>query len=228
MSATAQYMETFERNMNSIDFMLSDLSAQVPVTLPMPFNFAAINSVLQVTIDTLQGTRAPEGVGQFLRLRDQLAQLLAEKDGAAAGQLANHLQKEGLDVNEHLRHLFYALYSAADKQRHQMLTIDGVKLTCVKQYQMNSTFDCMLWLEQDGYIITYDCTGLRNKDKDVDIWELFKDEQIDASIGLKYLLTGSVYLRPRVTYTRNFSNIALYDFKRWTASLGVRFEFRGN
>jgi hypothetical protein len=55
-----------------------------------------------------------------------------------------------------------------------------------------------------------------------------KDEQIDASIGLKYLLTGSVYLRPRVTYTRNFSNISLYDFKRWTASLGVRFEFRGN
>ncbi|WP_235536295.1 MULTISPECIES: surface lipoprotein assembly modifier [unclassified Sphingomonas] len=55
-----------------------------------------------------------------------------------------------------------------------------------------------------------------------------KDEQIDASIGLKYLLTRSVYLRPRVTYTRNFSNIALYDFKRWTASLGVRFEFRGN
>jgi hypothetical protein len=55
-----------------------------------------------------------------------------------------------------------------------------------------------------------------------------RDEQIDASIGLKYLLTGSVYLRPRVTYTRNFSNIALYDFKRWTASLGVRFEFRGN
>jgi len=55
-----------------------------------------------------------------------------------------------------------------------------------------------------------------------------KDEQIDASIGLKYLLTGSVYIRPRVTYTRNFSNIALYDFKRWTASLGVRFEFRGN
>ena len=199
-------METFERNMNSIDFMLSDLSAQVPVTLPMPFNFAAINSVLQVTIDTLQGTRAPEGVGQFLRLRDQLAQLLAEKDGAAAGQLANHLQKEGLDVNEHLRHLFYALYSAADKQRHQMLTIDGVKLTCVKQYQMNSTFDCMLWLEQDGYIITYDCTGLRNKDKDVDIWELFKDEQIDAICDLWCVRKGMKDLKRHVAKFMDTTN----------------------
>lgn len=55
-----------------------------------------------------------------------------------------------------------------------------------------------------------------------------KDEEVSASLGLKYLLTGSVYLRPRVSYTRNFSNIGLYDYSRWTASLGVRFEFRGN
>jgi len=46
--------------------------------------------------------------------------------------------------------------------------------------------------------------------------------------GIHELLTESVYLRPRVSYSRNFSNIDLYDFKRWTASLGVRFEFRGN
>lgn len=193
----AVYMETFERNINSIDFMLSDLSTQVPVTLPMPFNFAAINSVLQAAIDTLQGTRPSEGVGQFLRLRDQLAQLLAE-DGAAAGQLANYLSKEGLDVNEHLRQLFYALCSATNKQRHQMLTIDGVEITCVKQYQMDSTFDCMLWLEHNGYIITYDCTGLRNKDKDVDVWELFKNEQIDAICDLWCVRKGMKDLKMHV------------------------------
>lgn len=55
-----------------------------------------------------------------------------------------------------------------------------------------------------------------------------RDEQIDASVGLKYLVAKSVYLRPRVTYSRNFSNIGLYDFERWTASMGVRVEFRGN
>ena len=55
-----------------------------------------------------------------------------------------------------------------------------------------------------------------------------KDEQVDVSLGLKYLVADNVYLRPRVTYTRNFSNIALYDYDRWTASLGVRVELRGN
>jgi len=55
-----------------------------------------------------------------------------------------------------------------------------------------------------------------------------KDEELSGSFGVKYLLTGLVYLRPRVTYTRNFSNIGLCDYSRWTASLGVRVEFRGN
>lgn len=52
-----------------------------------------------------------------------------------------------------------------------------------------------------------------------------KDERIDLSAGLKYLIADNIYVRPRVTYTRNFSNIPLYDYDRWTASVGVRFEF---
>ena len=52
-----------------------------------------------------------------------------------------------------------------------------------------------------------------------------EDEQLDANIGLKVRLAGNVYARPRVTYTRNWSNIALYDYERFTASLGIRAEF---
>lgn len=52
-----------------------------------------------------------------------------------------------------------------------------------------------------------------------------KDERVDAQIGFKVLLADNVYVRPRVTYTRNFSNIAIYDYERVTASIGLRFEF---
>lgn len=52
-----------------------------------------------------------------------------------------------------------------------------------------------------------------------------KDEQIDASIGLKIRVTDNLYVRPRVSYTRNWSNIALYDYERTTVSMGFRAEF---
>ena len=52
-----------------------------------------------------------------------------------------------------------------------------------------------------------------------------EDEQLDANLGLKVRITDAVYARPRVTYTRNWSNIALYDYDRLTASFGVRIEF---
>jgi len=52
-----------------------------------------------------------------------------------------------------------------------------------------------------------------------------KDERVDLSAGVKVALTDHVFLQPRATYTRNWSNIALYDYERWTASVGVRFEF---
>lgn len=52
-----------------------------------------------------------------------------------------------------------------------------------------------------------------------------QDERVDASLGLKVLILQNLYLRPRVTYTRNWSNIGLYDFDRWTVGLGARVEF---
>ena len=52
-----------------------------------------------------------------------------------------------------------------------------------------------------------------------------KDTQYDVSVGLRYRITDTVSIRPRATYTRNDSNIALYDYDRWTASVGVRLSF---
>ena len=52
-----------------------------------------------------------------------------------------------------------------------------------------------------------------------------EDYRIDASLGFRVLLTKRLSLRPRVTYSRNDSNIALYDYDRWTASTGLRLEF---
>ena len=51
------------------------------------------------------------------------------------------------------------------------------------------------------------------------------DVQLDATVGLKALITGNLYLRPSVSYARNISNLALYDYRRFTASLAVRAEF---
>ena len=51
------------------------------------------------------------------------------------------------------------------------------------------------------------------------------DERLDLQGGLKVQLVGNLFFQPRATYTRNWSNIALYDYDRWTASAGLRFEF---
>jgi len=51
------------------------------------------------------------------------------------------------------------------------------------------------------------------------------DERLDVQAGLKIQLVGSLFVQPRVSYTRNWSNIPLYDYERWTASAGLRFEF---
>jgi tetratricopeptide (TPR) repeat protein len=51
------------------------------------------------------------------------------------------------------------------------------------------------------------------------------DERLDVSVGLKFALIDNLFLQPRATWTRNWSNIPLYDFDRWTVSAGVRFEF---
>ncbi len=52
-----------------------------------------------------------------------------------------------------------------------------------------------------------------------------KDERIDLSAGVKVAILPNLFLQPRVTYARNWSNIALYDHQRWTASAGLRLEF---
>lgn len=52
-----------------------------------------------------------------------------------------------------------------------------------------------------------------------------RDWQADAALGLRYALTDTLSVRPRVTYTRSDSNFALYDYDRVTASVGLRIEF---
>jgi tetratricopeptide (TPR) repeat protein len=51
------------------------------------------------------------------------------------------------------------------------------------------------------------------------------DERIDVQAGVKVRLTDNLYLVPRATWTRNWSNIPLFDYDRWTASAGLRLEF---
>lgn len=52
-----------------------------------------------------------------------------------------------------------------------------------------------------------------------------QDARLDLSAGVRFMLTPRLSLRPRATYTRNFSNIALFDTSRWTAGVGARLEF---
>lgn len=52
-----------------------------------------------------------------------------------------------------------------------------------------------------------------------------EDERLDLRAGLKVAITDRLFIQPTATYTRNWSNIALFDFDRWTVSAGARFEF---
>lgn len=51
------------------------------------------------------------------------------------------------------------------------------------------------------------------------------DTQGDVSIGFRVLLAEGLTLRPRATYTRNWSNLSLYDYERATVSMALRKEF---
>lgn len=51
------------------------------------------------------------------------------------------------------------------------------------------------------------------------------DTQIDASFGMRLLILPHLYLRPLASYTRNISNIALFDYSRFVASGALRVEF---
>ncbi|MBL9071841.1 MAG: DUF560 domain-containing protein [Sphingopyxis sp.] len=52
-----------------------------------------------------------------------------------------------------------------------------------------------------------------------------QDERLDLTAGVKFALTDRLFLQPRATWTRNWSNIVLYDYERWTVSAGLRLEF---
>ncbi len=52
-----------------------------------------------------------------------------------------------------------------------------------------------------------------------------EDERLDLQGGLKFAIRDNLFIQPRATYSRNWSNIALFDFERWTVSVGARFEF---
>lgn len=53
-----------------------------------------------------------------------------------------------------------------------------------------------------------------------------KDEQIDLSVGVKVrVFDDSTYLRPQLTYTRNWSNFAINDYDRVAVSIGLRREY---
>ena len=52
-----------------------------------------------------------------------------------------------------------------------------------------------------------------------------EDERLDVSAGLKIPVLPNLFVQPKATYSRNWSNIPLYDHERWTASASLRFEF---
>jgi len=53
-----------------------------------------------------------------------------------------------------------------------------------------------------------------------------KDEQLDVSLGVKVrIIDDATYLRPQLSYTRNWSNFAINDYDRTVASIGLRREF---
>ena len=52
-----------------------------------------------------------------------------------------------------------------------------------------------------------------------------RDTQLDTSVSLRAIIAKGLILRPRVSYTRNESNLALYKYDRFTASISLRKEF---
>ncbi len=52
-----------------------------------------------------------------------------------------------------------------------------------------------------------------------------EDERLDLQAGLKVAVTDRLFFQPTASYSRNWSNIALFDFARWTVAVGARFEF---
>lgn len=51
------------------------------------------------------------------------------------------------------------------------------------------------------------------------------DTQADVSFGVRIAIDEGFSLRPRATFTKNWSNLPLYDYERATVSLALRKEF---
>ncbi|MBF9151611.1 tetratricopeptide repeat protein [Novosphingobium jiangmenense] len=51
------------------------------------------------------------------------------------------------------------------------------------------------------------------------------DERVDLTAAVKIAVLPRLFLQPKATWSRNWSNIALYDHERWTVQAGARFEF---
>lgn len=78
-------------------------------------------------------------------------------------------------------------------------------------------------------IALYGNVGLQNGDYDrynIAFADTRKDWKYDASFGLNWRAWGSWSLRPQLSYTRNDSNIAIYEYNRTDASITARWDFR--
>lgn len=56
--------------------------------------------------------------------------------------------------------------------------------------------------------------------------EMRDDKQYDAAAGVSWRVNDAWTVRPQVSYTRNHSDIAIYDYDRKDASVTVRWDFR--
>lgn len=61
--------------------------------------------------------------------------------------------------------------------------------------------------------------------KDVLFMRKRQDERVDLTAAVKIAVLPRLFLQPKATWSRNWSNIALYDHERWTVQAGARFEF---
>lgn len=123
--------------------------------------------------------------------------------------------------------------AASYAERNLVASISGGKEETLLQAgdaQSNSFLDISVGIEKPiGTKMAFvgGISGNLRRYDEQDVLFLTKrhDERVDVSVGIKYLIADNIYVRPRATYTRNFSNIPLYDYERWTLSVGVRFEF---
>lgn len=51
------------------------------------------------------------------------------------------------------------------------------------------------------------------------------DQRVDLSAGVKWALARQLQMLAKAGWSRNNSNIPLYEYRRWTAQLGLRYEF---